>query len=183
MTIIRKAVEARAGVRYRLAQATMPLKRAAFGHIGAGSVVINPQMLRGLQRISIGDGVIIREDAWLATENDASSITIGDGVYMGFRTHLHSIDPVSIGRGCVFADNVMVTTTDHARGENRHAVHGTGAVVIEDDVFLGQNVVVLGGVRIGTGATVAAGAVVIRDVPAGAVVGGVPAKQIGGETS
>lgn len=159
----------------------MPIKRIAFGHIGARSVVINPQMLRGVDRITIGAGVIIREGAWLATENDASRITIGDDVYVGFRAHIHSIDPVSIGRGCVFADNVMVTTTDHERGPNRHAVHGTGPVVIEDDVFLGQNAVVLGGVRIGAGATVAAGAVVIRDVPAGAIVGGVPAKLLGGE--
>lgn len=181
MNLVRKAVEARAGVRYRLAQVSMPFKRAAFGRIGSGSVVISPQMLRGVDRISIGDGVMIREDAWLATENETSRISIGDDVYMGFRAHIHSIDPVSIGRGCVFADNVMVTTTDHERGPNRHAVHGTGPVVIEDDVFLGQNVVVLGGVRIGAGATVAAGAVVIRDVPAGAIVGGVPAKLLGGD--
>ena len=44
---------------------------------------------------------------------------------------------------------------------------------------LGQNVVVLGGVTIGDGATVAANAVVVKDVPPGVIVGGVPAKPLG----
>ena len=51
-------------------------------------------------------------------------------------------------------------------------------VVIEDDVVIGANVVVLEGIRVGKGARVAAGAVVIEDVPAGAVVAGVPARVI-----
>lgn len=51
-------------------------------------------------------------------------------------------------------------------------------VVIEDDVLIGANAVVLEGVRVGKGAVVAAGAVCVEDVPAGAVVAGVPAKVI-----
>ncbi len=51
-------------------------------------------------------------------------------------------------------------------------------VIIEDNVMIGANAVVLEGVRVGEGAVVAAGAVVVRDVPAGAVVAGVPAKII-----
>ena len=54
----------------------------------------------------------------------------------------------------------------------------TTPVVIEDDVLIGANAVVLEGVRVGRGAVVAAGAVVVEDVPAGAVVAGVPARVI-----
>lgn len=49
-------------------------------------------------------------------------------------------------------------------------------VVVEDDVLIGANAVVIEGVQIGAGAVVAAGSVVIEDVPANAVVGGVPAR-------
>ena len=51
-------------------------------------------------------------------------------------------------------------------------------VVVEDDVMIGANAVVLEGVRVGRGAVVAAGAVCVEDVPAGAVVAGVPARVI-----
>ena len=51
-------------------------------------------------------------------------------------------------------------------------------VIVEDDVLIGANAVVIEGVHIGQGAVVAAGSVVIEDVPAGAVVAGVPARVI-----
>jgi len=51
-------------------------------------------------------------------------------------------------------------------------------VVVEDDVLIGANAVVIEGVRVGAGAVVAAGAVVIEDVPAGTVVAGCPARVI-----
>ena len=51
-------------------------------------------------------------------------------------------------------------------------------VVLEDDVLIGANAVIIEGVRIGKGAVVGAGSVVTKDVPAGAVVVGNPAKII-----
>ena len=51
-------------------------------------------------------------------------------------------------------------------------------VIIEDNCFVGANAVVIEGIHVGEGAVVAAGSVVINDVPAGAVVAGVPARII-----
>ena len=51
-------------------------------------------------------------------------------------------------------------------------------VIIEDDVVIGANAVVIEGVKVGQGSVVAAGAVVIEDVPAGVVVGGIPARVL-----
>lgn len=57
------------------------------------------------------------------------------------------------------------------QGENRQ-------IVIEDDVWIGYNAIILGGVTIGTGAVIAAGAVVTENVEPYSIVGGVPAKLI-----
>lgn len=51
-------------------------------------------------------------------------------------------------------------------------------VIIEDDVLIGANAVVIEGVRVGKGSVVAAGSIVIQDVPAGVVVAGVPARVV-----
>lgn len=178
MRVAQLLVEKRSGMRYRLARLWTPIYRRAFGHFGRHSVVIAPLMLQGVNRISIGRDVLIRDGGWLAAEGDDADLRIGDETYIGHGCHLHSIDPVTLGKGCVLADNVMVSSTDHDRVQ-RHLVHGVGPVVVGDDVFIGQNAVILGGVRIGDGATVAAGAVVVRDVPARTVVAGVPARPIG----
>ena len=53
-----------------------------------------------------------------------------------------------------------------------------GDIVVEDDVWIGFGAVIMSGVRIGRGAVVAAGAVVVNDVPPYAIVGGVPAKVL-----
>ncbi len=57
--------------------------------------------------------------------------------------------------------------------------HVPGTVVIEEDVWIGANCVITPDVRIGRGAVVGAGAVVTRDVAPFAIVGGVPAREIG----
>lgn len=53
-----------------------------------------------------------------------------------------------------------------------------GSILVDDDVWIGQRAMILSGVHIGQGAVIAAGAVVTKDVPPYAVVGGVPAKII-----
>lgn len=94
--------------------------------------------------------------------NGAGGVELGDDVMLGTHTVIlsseHSIDDVTVPMG--------------------RQPSQTRPVVIEDDVYLGAHVTILAGVRIGTGAVIAAGAVVNRDVPAYAVVGGVPARQI-----
>ncbi|PRY63219.1 acetyltransferase-like isoleucine patch superfamily enzyme [Knoellia remsis] len=178
MSLSRRITEAPAGVRWHRGRlATSLLYRRAFRSIGRGSVVVAPRVLRGVDRISIGDGVAVYAGAWLAAEGPDASVTIGDRTYLGHDVHVHSIDPVTIGSDCVLADGVFVASTDHGRGD-RSATHGTGPITIGDGVFLGQRAVVLGGVTVGNGATVGAHAVVTRDVAPGEVVVGVPAKPV-----
>lgn len=179
MKLSQRITEAGPGLRWHLARPrTALLYRRAFRSLGSGTVIVAPRVLRGVDRISIGRDCAVYPGAWLACERDGASIEIGDGTYLGHDVHVHAIDAVRIGSGCVLADGAHITTTDHDR-EDRLATFGTGPVTIGDRVFVGQRAVVLGGVTIGDGATVGAQAVVTKDVPAGAVVGGVPARVIG----
>ena len=60
----------------------------------------------------------------------------------------------------------------------RLAGHRGGPIVIGSEVWIGRGAIVIGGITIGDGATIAANAVVTRDVPAGLTVAGVPAVPI-----
>lgn len=87
---------------------------------------------------------------------------------------------MTIGEHCTLSWDVQLLDTDfHALivdGAERPSV---APLRLGDRVWIGTRAVVLKGVTIGDGAVVAAGAVVTSDVPAGAVVGGVPARVIG----
>ena len=178
MTVTRRVTELRPGVRWRIGRLTTDvLYRRSFGSIGAGTVVVRPHRLQGVERIHLGAGCSVFEGAWLATES-GGELRVGDRTYVGHDVHLHALDPVTIGSDCVIADGVFVGSSDHDR-DDRHSVHGTGPISIGDRVFLGQRCVVLGGVTIGDGATVGAHAVVTRDVAAGQTVVGIPARPVG----
>jgi len=86
--------------------------------------------------------------------------------------------PVTIGEDVGISDHAHIWTLEHDIHDDEFKTVG-GPVIIEDHVWISSRATILPGVRIGRGAVVAAGAVVTKDVPALAVVGGVPAKIIG----
>ncbi len=93
------------------------------------------------------------------------------------------IEEAEIGNYVMIAPNVTIMSSTHnyERTDIPMIFQGetTGKkVTVEDDVWLGRNVLVMPGVKIGRGSIVAAGAVVTRDVPEYKIVGGVPAKII-----
>lgn len=180
MQLARVLTEAPPALRWRAgAWMTNTLYRRAFGHIGRGTVIVAPRQLKGVDNIFLADEVAVFAGVWLQCEPGGGPLRIGNATYLGHDVHVHAIDPVSIGAGCVLADGVFIASTDHGR-DDRSITSGSGPISIGDRVFLGQRAIVLGGVTIGDGATVGAGAVVTKDVPAGAVVAGVPARLLGG---
>lgn len=178
MDLMSRLVESPRSLRWHRARiVSATLYPRAFASFGRASVMVQPQRLQGIERIHVGDRCAIYEGAWLACEAHGGPITIGHDSYLGQGVHLHAIDPITIGPGCMLADGVYIGSADHGR-HDRSSSHGTGPVHVGSNVFLGQRSVILGGVTIGDGATVGAHAVVTRDVPPGAVVGGVPARVL-----
>jgi carbonic anhydrase/acetyltransferase-like protein (isoleucine patch superfamily) len=132
--------------------------------------------------VEIGDRVHIHKDTIMET-GEGGSIVIGDDTHIQVRCHfVAGGSPIKIGRQVQIAPYCAFFSYDHDISPGKplfaQPLRTKGGIVIEDDVWLGVRVVVLDGVRIGRGAVVSAGAVVTADVPAGAVVGGVPARLI-----
>lgn len=108
---------------------------------------------------------------------DPRHIEIGEDTIVGERVVLDGRAPLKIGDHVDIATGAMLFNSQHdIRDPQFRAIDGQ--ITIEDYVFIGPNVIVLPGVTIGRGAVVGAGAVVTKDVAAGKVVGGVPAKEI-----
>lgn len=112
---------------------------------------------------------------------DGGRLSIGHGTNVnGVGTKLLCAQEITIGAFCTFSWDVQVLDNDfHALTVDGVEKPSVAPVRIGDRVWVGTRAVVLKGVTIGDGAVVAAGAVVTRDVPAGAVVAGLPAKVVG----
>ena len=85
---------------------------------------------------------------------------------------------ITIGDGTLIGHGSTLTTLNHSMDPDRRADMTPAPVVLGRKVWLGAGVIVVPGVHIGDGAVVGAGAVVTKDVPANAIVAGVPAKLI-----
>lgn len=103
-------------------------------------------------------------------------IEIDNGTYINRNTLIIAQNRVSIGRDCKIAWDVIIMDSD------LHSVNSVPIknepIFIEDDVWIGCRSIILKGVKIGKGSIIAAGAIVTKDVPPGAIVGGNPIRVL-----
>ena len=110
------------------------------------------------------------------------TVSIGAKTVMGQECTISAYHHVSIGRECVIADRVMLIDFDHGAAEVERPVRLQGIykrdVRIGHNVWIGYGACILRGVTVGDNAIIGTNAVVTRDVPANAVVAGVPARVV-----
>jgi acetyltransferase-like isoleucine patch superfamily enzyme len=104
-------------------------------------------------------------------------VKLGKGVFINHSAILSASGGIEFEDGVMTAPGLRIATINHDMNQ-RHRIYTYGKVHIKKNAWLGMNVTVCPGVTIGAYAVVAAGAVVTKDVPDYAVVGGVPARVI-----
>ena len=144
--------------------------------IGTNCVIRRPWCL------TVGDRAQLEHQVHIKATSNLTDIRLGREVFVGFNCEFDVSERLWIGDHVLIAPGCFITDHGHRHGADQLiAAQGceSGPVCLEDDVWLGAQVIVLPGVTVGRGAIVAAGAVVNRDVASMSIVAGVPARQIG----
>ena len=122
----------------------------------------------------IGDGTKIR--------CHEGTVEIGRKTVFGQECTISAFDHVRIGDECVIADRAMFIDFDHGVVEVERPIRAQGIytrpVVVGSNVWIGYGACILRGVKVGDNSIIGTNAVVTKDVPANAVVGGVPARVL-----
>lgn len=152
-----------------------------------------PIYITGGSYISLGSNVTLgfcsrleAIDLFQTGQTFSPSIQIGNNTYIGPLTHIGCIDKVTIGENVSIGSRVYITDHFHGETSAEHTVIppmdrplvSRGSVYIGHNVSLGENVVVMPGVRIGNNATIGANSVVTHDIPEKSVAVGSPARVI-----
>jgi acetyltransferase-like isoleucine patch superfamily enzyme len=143
------------------------------GHIPGRRV--RTTLARRVLGLRIDRGAILYQ--WRDLRHPAG-IEIGAGTVVGHWATIDGRRGIHIGCDVNLSSEVALWTLQHDPDDRDFGVRG-GPIVIEDHAWISFRATVLPGVTIGRGAVVAAGAVVTKDVPPYAIVGGIPATQIG----
>jgi acetyltransferase-like isoleucine patch superfamily enzyme len=155
-------------------------------YLGADSF-LSAYAVNGMQ---FGSNVRIREGAWIQAtstlDQPGVGLVIGDDTYIGPRCLLGAGGGIRIGARVTFGAGVELLAENHEFRDAATPIQAQGVtrqgIEVQDDVWVGNRVIVLDGVTIGAGAVVGAGSIVTRDVAPGAVVVGNPARVVGART-
>ncbi len=138
--------------------------------------------------LEVGQGALLELGRWAwvghgcKLRSHEGAVSIGAKTVLGQECTISSFQHVSIGRECVIADRVMLIDFDHGMVEVERPIRLQGIykrdVRVGNNVWIGYGACILRGVTVGDNAVIGTNAVVTRDVPANAVVGGVPARVI-----
>jgi acetyltransferase-like isoleucine patch superfamily enzyme len=151
------------------------------------SCYVGPGVSLGPDNIAKTNGVVeVRDSCELNQGVELNpwggSIRIAQHVWLGPYVVIYGHGGVEIGEHTLVSMHCTILSSNHAVPAIGQLIRNTADELLPTkigrDVWIGANAVILGGVRIGDGAVVAAGAVVTKDVEAGAVVAGVPARLV-----
>jgi lipopolysaccharide O-acetyltransferase len=164
--------------------------------LNAPGLILGPGcVVRGSKFINFGTNVYVHGHLWIEaiavyrTQGFSPRIEIGDDVSFSEGVHISCIERISIGKGVLFGSRVYLSDHNHGiyRGPvqshpqeppSQRQLGGGGVVEIGDDVWIGDNVVIVGPITIGRGSIVGANSVVRADVPEFTMVGGIPARAL-----
>lgn len=167
-----------------------------FEKVGHNFRIDYPIQLIGGDKISIGDNSEFRARCVVAAHSSYNCcgiiqsfnprIRIGAGCDFGMDNSIQCCNAITIGDNLLTGRWVTINDTSHGLFEEKELdlppqlrpLYSKGIIFIGKNVWIGDGAKVLGGVTIGDGAIIAAGAVVIRDVPSRCIVAGVPAKIV-----
>jgi acetyltransferase-like isoleucine patch superfamily enzyme len=133
-------------------------------------------------RLRIGEGTLLEPGCWLTLSSEAR-ITIGEGCFLNRNTMLAAMELIEIGDHVMFANNCFVGDADHRYDDPATPItwqgfEPQGPVRIGSNCWFGVGCVVTGGVEIGDRCVIGANSVVTKDLPAGVIAAGAPAKVI-----
>lgn len=144
--------------------------------IGVGAVIWHLAQVR--ERARVGDNVVVGRGAYIGTG-------VGIGRNSKIQNYALVYEPASIGRGVFVGPSAILTNDRRPRSVNpdgsrkSHSDWDPVGVRVDDGASIGAGAICVAPLTIGKWAMIAAGAVVVKDVPAYALVAGVPARQIG----
>lgn len=174
----------------------LKLSLGKFKAFGKNNTFFNDSHFVGKENILIGSnnsfGPRIQLCVWTKYNGEESGydskIIIGDNNYFGGDCFISSYQSIIVKSGCCFGDNVYISDNLHGNPKDskessnippmERKLYSKGPIIIGDNVWIGRNVCVLGGVTIGNNAIVGANSVVTHDIEADSVYAGCPARRI-----
>jgi acetyltransferase-like isoleucine patch superfamily enzyme len=158
------------------------LNASRFLTLKYGTYIDNRCVFYGSENIYFDHNVSIGTNSLFSAEG--GEIKVGENTSFNSGVHINAsvCGKIFIGKNCLIGPNVVMRTADHIFANIdipiRLQGHKCENIILEEDVWIGANVVITGGVTIGKGCVIGAGSVVTKNIPEFSIAVGIPARVI-----